>query len=485
MSKRILSLALAILMTMGLATPTLAAEGKTTSFSDVDPDAWYTPYIEICAQSGVVQGDGQGQFLPGKVLGSLQGTAMLLRLHSALNDEGGRFPTPPEDWLPLWVADGKETRLFSASECAGWGGGYGELYFRFNVNAAQLHALDGSVGLVCLGNRRFAGTFSPSEDRENQVKLTLTSQTVSQHDLWELECAFFLIRRSGLSEWEAHVFYYAELHHLDDVVKLGDVWRANEFAAALQQVCDLPQRFSVEYVPHFEREEDPAVYTLREAGIWNGANETGTMDLSYSQSGHTHFCRVDAAILIARVLDPELRLTEDPDPLPHEGYTLTYLMDEPADGVKCTYPVLPTEEGLWTLEGTRVPWPPEVERPFLSYRCIQRGEYLRAAFWRSTPHSSASSSHASGGAGCGGAAGCATPPDLGWFDAAGQLVSLSYNEPPAPPVIERPYVPNDHGVYYAGDRPASQKFDWCGDLDSELRGFVGLDGKVYRIQFEG
>lgn len=483
MRKRILSLVLSMLTVIMSLTSVRALEGEVSRFSDVDPDAWYAPYIEICAQSGVVQGDGQGQFFPGKVLEPSEGTVMLLRLHSALNGEGGCLPTPPEDWQPVWIADEDGAQLFSALDCAGWGGGYGEFGFRFEVDAAQRYALDGTVGVIHFGNRQFTGTFSPSEDGENQMELNMAFTPTIEQELAEVEIAFFAVNR-GLPEWLACAFYYAELHHLDDVIKLGDVWRAEKFAAKLLKVCDLPQRFSVEYVPHFEREEDPAVYTLREAGVWNGANETGSIDLSYSWGSHTHFCRVDAAILIARVLDPELRLTEDPDPLPHEGYTLTYLMDEPAGGVKCTYPVLPTEEGLWTLEGTRVPWPPEVERPFLSYRCIQRGEYLLAAFWRAVPHSGASSSPASGGAGCGGAAGCATPPDFGWFDAAGQLVSVPYDEPPSPPTFERPYVPNDHGVYYAGDRPVSQKFDWCGDLDSELRGFVGLEGKVYRIQFE-
>lgn len=478
MKKRILSLALAGIMTMSLVAPALAADGKAPTFSDVDSGAWYAPYIETCAQAGVIQGTGQGQFLPGKVLESSEGTVMLLRLHSALNGEGGRFPIPPEDWQPVWIADEDGTQLFSALDCAGWGGGYGEFGFRFEVDAAQLYTLDGTVGVIHFGNRQFTGAFSPSEDGENQIELNMAFTPAIEQELAEVEAAFFAVNRS-LPEWLACAFYYAELHHLDDVIKLGDVWRAPEFAAALLKVCDLPQRFSVEYVPHFEREEDPAVYALREAGIWNGANETGTIDLSYSQGNHTHFCRVDAAILIARVLDPELRLTEDPDPLPHEGYTLTYLMDEPADGVKCTYPVLPTEEGLWTLEGTWVPWPPEAGQPYLSYLCIQHGEYLLAAFHRFTL-SPGSHSGSSGG----GAAGCAAVPDFGWIDAAGQLVSVSYDEPPAPPAFERPYVPDGHGVYYAGDRPVSQKFDWCGDLDRELRGFVGLEGKVYRIQFE-
>lgn len=31
---------------------------------------------------------------------------------------------------------------------------------------------------------------------------------------------------------------------------------------------------------------------------------------------------------------------------------------------------------------------------------------------------------------------------------------------------------------------ASESFDWCGDIGPEGAGFVGMDGMIYRIQFE-
>lgn len=42
-----------------------------------------------------------------------------------------------------------------------------------------------------------------------------------------------------------------------------------------------------------------------------------------------------------------------------------------------------------------------------------------------------------------------------------------------------------HGVYYdLSMKPVSQKFDWTGTIGPDGRGFVGLDEKIYRIQFE-
>lgn len=44
---------------------------------------------------------------------------------------------------------------------------------------------------------------------------------------------------------------------------------------------------------------------------------------------------------------------------------------------------------------------------------------------------------------------------------------------------------NDGRTYYLGMnlKPASQKFDWAGPVGADGRGFVGLDGKIYRIEF--
>lgn len=73
----------------------------------------------------------------------------------------------------------------------------------------------------------------------------------------------------------------------------------------------------------------------------------------------------------------------------------------------------------------------------------------------------------------------------GWLDADGNAV-------PGPGKDEetgtRPYYQNgffsDGQTYYdLSGQPCSETFDWCGPLNADGRGFVGLSGEIYRIEF--
>ena len=63
MKKLLLSLTLSASL---LVTPALAAEAVT--FTDVAADAWYAPYVEACAEDGLMKGAGGGRFDPGGVM---------------------------------------------------------------------------------------------------------------------------------------------------------------------------------------------------------------------------------------------------------------------------------------------------------------------------------------------------------------------------------------------------------------------------------
>lgn len=478
--KRLFCLALSVLLMLCALPCPAAAE---SAFTDVDPEAWYAPYIDVCVEAGVMEGVGDGRFEPEDSLSCREGTVMLLRLYDVLHGGNGVFPTSPEDWVPVWVEDEQGQALFNAEDYAGWHSGHGEYSLFFHSRQPQ--ALAGTTGVVRLGGRAFSGVFSVYETSIGVVAMLDLSayDHLAQDDTAD---AFHTAEHGA--NWVKRAWYYAQRNGLDDMVRLGDTHTYQSFAAALEQVCSpLPARFQAEYVPGFEREEDPAIYALREAGIWKELNEAQTPYL-----GNTYIIsRANAAILMARVLEPELRLTEDPTPLPHVEYTLTYLMDEPFR-VPATYPVIPLEDGLLTISGEMVPWPtpwgetvPWPQRlpvPLPGY-CTRHGEseYLRIAFAK--PSRPIKTNRSGGGAVC-----SVIPDFYGWVDGSGQLVgSVFSNEqtpPPESPVFERPYSPSKQGVYYdAEGRPVSQKFDWCGDLNRDLQGFVGQEGKIYRIEF--
>ena len=80
---------IAILLTMtlacGLASPAMASEAP--GFADVAADSWYAPYVEYCAQDGIMIGTGDNQFSPERVLTEGECLTLAQRLY-ALNHDG-------------------------------------------------------------------------------------------------------------------------------------------------------------------------------------------------------------------------------------------------------------------------------------------------------------------------------------------------------------------------------------------------------------
>ena len=58
--KHVAAVLLAAVLT--LPSPVLAAEGS--GFSDVEEGDWFAPYVEVCAEDGLMIGLGDGRFAP-------------------------------------------------------------------------------------------------------------------------------------------------------------------------------------------------------------------------------------------------------------------------------------------------------------------------------------------------------------------------------------------------------------------------------------
>ncbi len=144
--KRTMSLLLALLLALGCLSPALAVEDPTEGFSDVDPDAWYAPYVEVCARAGVMGGTGDGQFQPERLISEGESYVLLLRLYDVLHGGSGVFPAPPENWgtALLTFDDGTQftlpvgnvTRVASSSGS----------YTRALLSPGELSALDACAG---------------------------------------------------------------------------------------------------------------------------------------------------------------------------------------------------------------------------------------------------------------------------------------------------------------------------------------------------
>lgn len=73
----------------------------------------------------------------------------------------------------------------------------------------------------------------------------------------------------------------------------------------------------------------------------------------------------------------------------------------------------------------------------------------------------------------------------GWLDDNGNAVPGPGRDPYTDPnaYYQNGYFTNNQTYYDLSGQPCSETFDWCGPLTADGRGFVGLSGRVYRIEF--
>lgn len=93
--KRILTLCLALSLMLPLSA--FGAEEPST-FTDVSPDDWFAPYVEVCVEEGLMLGTGEGKFSPYQNLNSAECVLLIARLHQLINKGAVEpFPQPPSD----------------------------------------------------------------------------------------------------------------------------------------------------------------------------------------------------------------------------------------------------------------------------------------------------------------------------------------------------------------------------------------------------
>lgn len=429
--KRILSLLLALVLTLALSLPALAAE-EDTGFTDIQPDDWCAPYVKVCADHGLMRGLGDGRFAPERTLTYVECAVLAMRLADILQGGGGNLPAAPEDWAPDFF-----TTL--SVEPGAW---YRDAWYYASHNDL-VHCL-------------------PVRDK-----------IITQYEFASV---------------------------LSDACYTGT---CNEGLARINQIETLPDT------------NDSAALTLYNWGIVNGKNQYGSF------CGKSTLTRAECAAMLARVLDPSLRLELDPFPVPDifptEGYTLTYLMDGTPDcGI--SFPVCLFGEGgiMLTLDGKKHPWPVKGAVP--SYGLGVSGNYCYMGDYdESTPDDrydiKAGLIDRTGK--------FIVPPKNGrttvtyaveggffsvvvdvngnkiWelMDEQGRFVreleKLCEDCYAAYPPKERTPLRgieahgDSEGVYFVDNTglPVSRHFDWAGYISDDGQGFVGIDGKTYRIEF--
>jgi len=504
MKRKIISLTVALCLCLGLVPVTaLAAEPV---FSDVAPDAWYGQAVTLCAQQNIMEGTGEDTFSPDRVLSQAECLVLALRLHDLRNGGDGVFDPAPEDWgkLTLTLADGTELTGFGLQNNEPLPGMDGAKFFfdwssyshnrsdylcanllpdprldredpAYAAASEALHSWGSAhagAATVQVGGMTIPGTVDCWLPLGNWVLAFHPEAGDDSEGGQAIHDALYSGVPSPSLRWAWPAAWYQAQQGLTEISSSFDGADASrEFFAfnLARAVGSLPAVRTVD-IPDMVRESSLPVYNLYQAGILTGVDEYGTF---HAKGVLT---RAQAAVMVARVLDQSQRVAAPLAPLPTEGYTLAYLMDgQPDCGI--TYPLCVLgsseenagHEGLLTLDGTLIPWPGRVP----SFGLATYGtDYL--GIWVYDDSTDDPWDH-----------------QVGLMDGQGNWVipldsgdDLEILFQDVEPRVQGPYTPVG-GCYVDNEgHPVSQKFDWCGELTAGGRGFAGLDGKIYRIDFD-
>ena len=357
--KRIAAMALAAGLLMGQAA--LGAE-DAPRFSDVEAGSWYERGVAVCAEAGLMEGVGDGRFSPGGALSYEELVVLSARLHHILTGGDGELPQAPEGYrtAQLAFADGSPAP-FQMDACVSQvsRGVDNAAYFGFPEEMAAAYAgRDFILTLHLDETRSYAGTLEKVQSPHPTLELYDYELRIPR-DTWEETRALFddvsLVQGGPVPDWCADAFCYADREDLFYIDRdaMGQPAKRDQLLSLTARAIPegaLKVINQVEGVPDLPRlPEDGAPVDLLElyrAGVVTGSDEYGTF---YGGRGLT---RAEAAVLLARVLQPELRVEfqlEEPEYL---SYTLSPLPDRWREAVLGqAYPALFCGELAAVLEG--------------------------------------------------------------------------------------------------------------------------------------
>lgn len=299
-----------------LLSPALAAEAVT--FTDVAADAWYAPYVEACAQDGLMNGTGNNAFTPDGVMTQAEAATLAARIHSLCHGGDGTFEQAPAEWgqvtirLPdgsartdhvgpggftptLQAKGGPELAIHLTDEERAWAE-------EMNGQAASVDLPDGQSHEGTLLYDAQAGTLSFltgfGATSNAYIAAMDTAMSIPTPQEWSRDAAWYL-EENGLFGAQGFQFSEQPATRLDFALALAA--SAGELEA-INQVSTAPDMTDPFY---WDR-----IAPLYAAGILTGVDSYGTFNPEGTLT------RAECAAMAARITRPELRLTNTPETLP-------------------------------------------------------------------------------------------------------------------------------------------------------------------------
>ena len=322
-----------------LAFPAWGAE--VLAFSDVEPGSWYEEGVRVCVEAGLMEGVGDGRFAPEEALSYEELIVLSARLHHILTGGDGVLPPAPGQYrtAELTFADGSPAP-FQMDECTGRFGKGAEnaAYFRFPEELAEAYV--GRVFTLTLHleeTRSYAGTMERFPRNHPTLELYDYELRVP-FETWEETRALsdqeWMTRIGPLPAWCADAVYYADREGLFEVESeaMGTPATRTRFAKLLNGCLSDEEAVPINQITQTPdlslNDAGPSPLRLYNAGILTGADPYGTF------YGNRGLSRAEAAVMLARALDPALRVTFVPEtPEWYLDYTLERLPDSYAQAV--------------------------------------------------------------------------------------------------------------------------------------------------------
>lgn len=307
--------------TVDLSTGKLSVTHTETEFTDVSPDDWFAPYVAACVKAGLMRGVGDGKFEPERKLSDKESTVMALRLTAYQ----AQFSALPEDWT--WAVISTQDGTALRANCAAQGGwdfnlawswktveGMETIAWKLTSQAEKEwgRSVDCQPGGIDLVGTGFSGYIHLYTDHTGLYLYFKPADSVSGL------CADALrhLRESGSwPDWYREAAYYALGSYQGRLLSDQGQATRDSFAWKLAEVTGfLPTINLVDTLPDTNAEY---VLSLYKKGILSGVDES----LTFRPDGD--LTRAEAAAMLARVAEPELRLQfAPPEAVP---YTLTQL----------------------------------------------------------------------------------------------------------------------------------------------------------------